>query len=279
MAEKGNYPTKHLVANNQDIALITSSNQALNKINILDFDLYLDQGQIKIIDNIFKTAAPDQKFLLVINSPAFINSQTYKTSYVCQHVYQTRYFKTMDAKDTALVAQRINSDLNPAQIGQIYQLSGGIGQLVKILSSDPSLLTQNIINYPTLIAITREYLKTPDQIKTLLGLDVPGGLLKHTAAELVVPIEIEILPDLMIKEEGIIGHQALTKTEADILREAIISGGFISKEKISDIKWGQNSYDSFSDQAINQTIKRINMKLQHHRFKAKPRLGYTLIRR
>ena len=44
--------TKHLVANNQDIALITSSNQALNKINILDFDLYLDQGQIKIIDNI-----------------------------------------------------------------------------------------------------------------------------------------------------------------------------------------------------------------------------------
>ena len=86
---------------------------------------------------------------------------------------------------------------------------------------------------------------------------------------------IVINKDLTFIEEGEARETPLIKAERDIL-EHLLSEGVVTREKVADFKWGDGSYDNFSDQAINKTIQRLNKKLIKHRITAIPKVGYKL---
>jgi DNA-binding response OmpR family regulator len=85
--------------------------------------------------------------------------------------------------------------------------------------------------------------------------------------------------DLSFEEDGVESQTKLTLAEKRILEELVKNEGQITREKIADFKWGEGSYDEFSDQAINKAVKRLNVKLTKYRLKAILGVGYKAVRR
>lgn len=266
---------KHLLSVFPQTKLISQPDCHLGQLNILDFDLYLKPENIIQIDKYFKNSTPIQNFGVVINAPYLLDQPIYSSAYFPKHVYQTHYFPVLDEAETIKVIKRVNPKVAQDQHHDIYLQSGGIGQLVKSFS----LGSQS----PMLEQLAKIIQQTNADILTKLAILDPQGqiisqVLKEKLSELKLPINIAIAPDLSFSEDGQLSSNKLTKIESQIILEAITSRGFISKEKISDLKWGINIYESYSDQAISQAMKRINMKLQLYRFKSVSRTGYQILK-
>lgn len=92
-------------------------------------------------------------------------------------------------------------------------------------------------------------------------------------------INLIVNPDLTINEDSKINENRFTAVEKAVLEEMLRNNGMVNKEKVAEAKWGENSYDSFSDQAINKTMRRLSSKLKKYRVSSLTGVGYKLVRR
>ncbi len=70
----------------------------------------------------------------------------------------------------------------------------------------------------------------------------------------------------------------LGKFEAMLLEYLIDNGGVITKDKISEIKWGDGGFAGFSDDAIKKTMLRLGDKMKKYKLSAIHGYGYKLIK-
>jgi hypothetical protein len=92
-------------------------------------------------------------------------------------------------------------------------------------------------------------------------------------------LEIEVGDDLVMMEDGQKTGETMTVLEKQIVEYAATHGGIIPKEKIAEFKWGEGSYDQYSDQAIGKTMQRLEKKLHKYQLSALIKVGYKLERK
>ncbi|MFA5026015.1 MAG: helix-turn-helix domain-containing protein [Candidatus Shapirobacteria bacterium] len=256
------YLFKSIVAADKKLTYINSINQDLGDYSLLDLSL---SDALLFVDQ----AGVNQKCAVLINNGLDFHSsilEKYKS-----HFYLSTPLGCRSLDDTRLLALEINPKLTKKEIGEIYKLSQGIGKIIKYLAVNPTSLSSqdNALSNLANDVITSLQGYTPEEINSL-GISLPligGG---HSQFSIIINFDLSFVED---------GHQSpeiLTPSESKILKKMTDNHGQISKEQVSDIKWGENKYDEFSDQAINKSIRRLNSKLTRHTIKTIPKIGFTL---
>jgi len=256
------YLLKFLAKLDSTLTYINSPDQSLGDYSLLDLSLsealvFLDKVNL------------NQKCALLINNGSDFHSpllKNYKT-----HLYLSFPLSTRSLKDSSCIAREINPSLSQKQINEIYKYSQGVSKIIKHLSINPSSIS------------------TPDSVLNNIVDDVLSSLRSYSAKEIEslgisfpfanrdfkkFPIIINF--DLSFSENSVLSPSHLSPTESRILQKIIDNSGKISKEQVSDIKWGENKYDEFSDQAINKTIRRLSSKLTQYSIKTIPKIGFIL---
>ncbi len=267
---------------------IRVADETLANFNILDLDFDIRDDALKISDEYFRIATKTQKFAVIINDPSFINSEEYLASKTSSRLYNTFLFKVRNYEDTENFAKEVNSDLTKDQLKVIYEMSGGIGRIIKYLSINPDKLELSLDElildkrlYSILESTVFTIARCDDDILEAIGILQNG---KYVSSYLTTyykknPVakkfSIVTRPDLSFKENGEEANTRLTQTEKDIL-DLLIQGTVVTREKVADVKWGEGSYDEYSDQAINKTMQRLGNKLKEHQLIPIPKVGYKL---
>ncbi len=256
------YLFKSLASRDNKLTYINDIHQTLGDYSLLDLSL---ADSLALIDK----ASLHQKCAILVNNGLDFHSpllEKYKT-----HFYLSTPLSCRNLNDTIIFAKEINPNLTDADIKKIYKISEGVGKIIKYLS-----VNQSIITGPddTLTAIVKDVISSlrgysSKEIKNL-GITLPLASIGSP------PFTIDINFDLSFSEEGAKSAKLLTPSESKILQKILDNQGQISKEEVSDIKWGENKYDEFSDQAINKTIRRLNSKLVKHSIKTIPKVGFIL---
>ena len=91
-------------------------------------------------------------------------------------------------------------------------------------------------------------------------------------------LDIKVAFDLSVTEAGQSTGERLTQTEANILRIMVTDSGEITKEGVSNIKWGEGKYDALSDRAINKAMRRLSEILVKHKIITIPKVGYKIVK-
>lgn len=268
------------------VAYINSPDLKLDKFNILDLDFDKNPNALDEVTRYMKSATLDQKFAVVVNTPFLLESDNYKRSFLASHVYTTYYFGARSRDYVEVYIQDMGVNLPKSKIDKIYHLSGGLGRLVKFLVSHRDWLEKNakeIIEQEETTSILRPTIevvsKCNDEILIKLGLQT--SQLLNTYFQLYPvekPIDIKLSPDLTFIEQGE-KRERLTKTESLILKYMLEHQRVIEKDKVAEFKWGEGSYDKFSDQAVNKTMRRIDKKLKFHAIKTIPEYGFKIVKR
>ena len=284
------YFLKKFVERNKGLGIsyISQSGEKLSKFNILDLDFDKSESALITSDEYFKKADLNQKLAVVVNTPSILYTPTYGSSLTSGHVYSIYYFKVRNVKDTALFAREINNSLSDTDVDKIYDLSGGIGILIKYFAINKekiSLGLEIMLEDPSLTKVISQTIKVisdmSDSDLSQLGLKSSD---KYTSKVLDTyfkthPLNLKpqilINKDFSFEENGELSYEKLTKIEKEVL-DYTLQNQIIEREKISEFKWGEGKYDKFSDQAINKTIQRINAKLQNYRLVSISKLGYKL---
>ena len=256
--------------NDKSISYLHNADQKLNKYNILDLDFDNNPDALTIAENYFRSADIDQKFALVINNPKLISTENFKSTYLAKHLYQTFYFTTRNLKDTEIFALEINHRLTTTRIKEIFASTGGIGKLIKFLAINP-LAT----DFPEDLVkdIIHSISQTDPEILKKMNIDTSLPFLTNSPQKLNIKINF----DLSFLENDILSEEKLTKEEKDILDFLLENKNEISREKVSDFKWGEGKYDEFSDQAINKSMRRLSDKLKYYEIETIPKVGYKII--
>lgn len=272
--------------NPRGVTYINSPGSKLDKFNILDLDFDKTPNALDEVTRYMKSATLDQKFAIVVNTPFLLDSDNYKRSFLASHVYNTYYFGAGSRDYVEVYVSDMGVDLPKAKINKIYQLSGGLGRLVKFLVSHQDWLEKNakeIVEQDETKSILRPTIevvsKCNDEI--LIKLRLQTSQLLNTYFQLhpvEKPIDIKLLPDLTFTEQGE-KRERLTKTESLILKYILEHQGIIEKDKVAEFKWGEGSYDKFSDQAVNKTMRRLDKKLKFYALKTLPEYGFKIIKR
>ena len=276
------YFCKKLVENDPSIRYINIEGQDLATFNILDFDFDRDGDSGRKVDDYFKKALPDQKFLVILNRPDFVESGKIDECFFARRVYKQLWFKANDLEATRLMVLEFIDNPDEILINKIFELSGGLRRIIKYFAVNKELVdldVQALVNredlqrllIPSVLVIN----KTSEESLSKLGLKT-NELMKELIKNVVEIIDIKVNKDMRLIENGQDG-ETLTKIEKQILELALSeSENVITKEKIASQKWGEGSYDEYSDQAISKTIQRLNAKLQKHLFEPIPQVGYKL---
>jgi len=285
------YYTDHFIEKHPDLDVhrITSIDDELGNFNVLDFDFDKNEYAIKDADSCFKMAKSQKQMAVVVNTPYIVHTQEFKNSFFASRIYKTYTFKVFERESAWIFARFINPNLTDDEIEKIYVLTGGVARLMKFLCinleklSEPleHLVTDETFVYllsPTISAISDTEVSTIKE----LGLKDDEDMFVSTIIREYFKLRpsenvdaIHINKDLTFAEEGEEAKKPLIKAEKDIL-EHLLSEGVVTREKVADFKWGDGSYDRFSDQAINKTIQRLNKKLSKHKITAIPKIGYKL---
>ena len=261
--------------------------------NIIDFDFYKDSDCLKKVDAYYKSKrsiSPKNTFVFVINTPFIINSFEYQNSYLASHIYKINLFRAWKKDELTDFAKEQKVKVSNGQTKRTEELSGGIIRIAKYLLFHLDLLDTDIKEYaesgefkklmkPTLDVIA----ETPFEILEKMGIVVNGNFVSpvirwffdNKKFEVFKKIDIKIEPDMVFYEDGERSIARLTKSEADILR-LLLSKEVATRDEIADVKWEKESYDKFSDQAINQEISRINSKLKKYKVSSISKVGYKL---
>lgn len=282
--------SKLVASNNPEIVkYIYKDNEELFGFNLLNLNFYSDPNAISIANNYFKTAKQNQKFALLINNPSFIDTDVFHKSFVAGHIYDTYYLGVRTKNDTHLMTSELNQNLTPDLKEKVYELSGGIARLVKFFSLNTEKLNWTLDNLvcdkPLLIALRAsvEIIKDvrKEELQKLGYVEnnkIVSAILDHyfKLNPINLKADVNVNKDLSFSENGLKSIQKLTKIEGDVLN-LLITDEVVKREQISDLKWGEGSYDKYSDQAINKTIERINKKIKAHKVISVPKVGYKLI--
>lgn len=263
---------------------ITGTGHDIRNRNVIDINP--ESGDdFEIIDNYYKSAGPTTKFLILISNPGLLDNDLYKNSYFGQHTYVHEYMEVLDRSATAELVGYYGGEKSKEKIDKIYKLSGGVGRLIKYLSS-----VKNDLNLDKLLEderltgicnkLAEAYLNSSVGDRKKIGIldkkgKISGQLLGYFVAKQNIKIDIVIERDLTVVENGEKGNK-LARTERDILLKQVENGGFISREQVAEIKWGKSEYSDFSDQALNKAMRRINDKLKQYSEKTVWKTGYQL---
>ena len=253
---------KSLATQNKSLTYINSIDQNLGNYSLLDLPL---SSALEMI----KKANLNQKCALLVDNGLDFHSPSLKNYQ--SHFYLSFPLACRSLADTTLFAKEINPTLSSKQIAKIYKTSQGVGKLIKHLSINPdiNLLTDKIFSTMVndIVSSLRGY--TSEEIGSL-GISLP--FIGHNQQTFSIKINF----DLSFTENNQPSPQKLTPTESKILQKIIDNQGQISKAEVSDIKWGEDKYEEFSDQAINKAIRRLNTKLIKHTINTIPKVGFTL---
>lgn len=256
----GSYLLRKYASENSEVTYINKPAEVLGKFNLIDLAMDLEAGLGKVADDFGRSLGMDQKMVLLVNTPYWLDSNEYQESYLSGHIYKMFWLKTV----------------SQSELGEeMYQLSGGLPQLVKYLKAGGDREAMRGIVEPILRVIS----KCSDKDLEKLGIKNNGVLVSQILRD-YQPTEsggIKINFDLSVVEDGTVGEK-LTVVEAEVLRKMLGQEGQISKEEVSDIKWGEGKYDQFSDQAINKTMRRLNDKLKKYEVETIPKVGFRLKR-
>ncbi len=274
------------------ILYINGENERLATYNILDLNFEKKETALTLADKYFKLANLKQKFALVISTPQILDTEQYKNSYLSSHIYKTYYFKAREERDTEIFAKEINIGLKKEKLSRIYKLTGGIGTLVKFFAINEEKINESsteLIEDQDLTKIIEPISATIANCKkdVLMNLNILKD--EHFLSELLstyfekYPVKempnLILNPDLSFSEDGVTNPNRLTKSEYQIALFMLQNDGTISKEKIADYKWGNESYDTYSDQAVGKTMQRLRKKMSRYDVEVLPRVGYKLIKR
>lgn len=280
---------KYIERNPKKVNYIFKPDQKLGKYNILDVDFSENERALDIIESYIKQADLKQKFMVVINTPHILDVKEFKRSYIGAHYYSKYLFKKPGFDYIKNYSKEMGVKLNNNSLRHLYKLTGGIGRLTKYLLVNSNLITLrgkeliDLEDIKNLIEpIVREASKCSKATLKLLGVYEKDNFSSSIINEhflrngIPLPLEIEITPDLYLFEKKNRVCR-INKVESEILKHILENNGIIEKEKIADIKWGEGSYDKYSDQAIVKTIRRLNKKIIYYNFKTISGVGYKLI--
>lgn len=263
------YLLKSFVKKHPHISYIDCEGKKLSSFSIIDTPLALAQSY-------YSQADLNQKLALVIS-----RGQDYHSSFgneVRNHAYLSGVIGSRNLIDTQMLIKKIDPKISLATQKNIYALSGGIGKLAKFLTVNG--LSYDPLVSESIITEIRESLfgYTPTELE-LLGVIDHSGVIKsqmlRSSWQPISDFKLTLNFDLSFEENGKKSIYTLTFSEKQILEKMLQNGGQITKEEISNLKWGGN-YDSFSDQAINKTMRRLNDKFSTLEIKTIPKLGFLL---
>jgi len=253
------------------VQYIDKPNQKLASFNILNPHFNTNPNALDIAKKYFNQATPQQKIALVTNQPYLINNKKLLKHNFWRHLYSHYYHPALDKKDAKILLKQLNFKITTKQFQKIYQQSQGIPQLLKFFALHPNNFD------PTELDQILQPLKKVSFLysdKLLSKFNIIRN--KHLQLPHAPQINIYINFDLSFSENNQTNPNKLTKEEAQILKFMIQNNLQITKEQISDIKWGQDNYDQFSDQAIGQAIRRLRKKLILYTITTIPKVGYQL---
>lgn len=269
-------------------AYICGRGEELGEFSILDLDL--DEARIGGVDEYFRKATNEQKMAVIINRPGLMETRSFRESYFGRHLYRLETMRVMDITDCRLLVNSLKGGVVDEQLVKtIYELSGGLGQLikylclqrlgsenVKVLSEDKMLkeIGQSIID------ACRG--ARPDVLESM-GVTERGEfkswLLKEIGDEMQQVTDIVVGSDLAVWEDGEKTGNKIARVERDIIDKMNSNNGLISKEELAEIKWGGRQYSDFSDQAMNKAMRRISNKLVKYKIVTIRKTGYKLYRK
>lgn len=258
----------------------------------LSFDIYnqpnLDfKSWVMSVDDLILSAPVEKKYIFVLEDPSVLDSPAYLRSYTASHIHKVIYFPAEPDSQMPEIISDMNPTLNKKQITEIVKLSGGISSIAKYLSINYPLTSQSIdeiINNDDFrltiqLLINNIQNSSPAHLEKLSIIkngEFRSKIIHTFFSNLKSKFSLSINPDLTFTEKQKPSVESFTKIEAEIVNRALTNQGLITREEISDIKWGRGSYEKFSDQAINKTMQRINQKLSIYTFTSISSIGYKL---
>lgn len=273
---------------NEGVIRIVSDSQKLGLYNVGIWSRSWGSKALEVFDGYLRQAQVDQKFAFGVTRPWLLDEDEFKESYLSSHIYKTVYVTVFNREDVVeIIKNRNGSILDLAD--KIYELSGGIPQLVKylVVSYDETHLDEGKLrsdeNLRNMLALMAESVKKCRlEVLKKTGVannegEIKSKLLRETLTyKTVSAFEIEVGFDLTLKIDGLKTGERVTLQEKRILEKMLSKNGRVTKEEVSDIKWGEGKYDEYSDQAINKTMRRLSLKLTGYKISTITKVGYML---
>ncbi|RLC35125.1 hypothetical protein DRH14_01580 [Candidatus Shapirobacteria bacterium] len=256
------------------VPYIDTPSQKLSSLSIVNLHLANKPTNIQNLSTYLTKLKHSQKLVIVSDIPFDLLNKHLQHQHIWKHFYSHYYFQPLNKKDAQLMLNLLKISINQSQFNRIYQKSQGIPKLLKYLSLHISDFDQKSIEHILSPLQNSIQLYSPQIISQKFHIDT--SQLPQTSTYTIIPTNIKINFNLTFTENGITNPNQLTKDEAEILKKMLNNQFNITKEEISDIKWGKDTYDKFSDQAIGQTMRRLRHKLQYYTIKSIPKTGYQL---
>lgn len=224
---------------------------------------------LRKLTKLFDELPIDKTIVMSVNYPKVLKNG----NNIWGHFLRRYYFGVRSKADSFLMMDELKADLDEKQKEEIYRQSGGLAHLIKYLvaGGDKEVLE-------SLVEPLMEAVKGSDEEvrQKLIGKGGLGTLVEDFVRVNTRQWDIEVGFDLRFYECGKKARNRLSKVEAEILNKMMVSNGEITKEEVSDIKWGEGKYDEYSDQAINKAIRRLDEKLKKHTITTVPKIGFVL---
>jgi len=260
------------------IKYIRKNGEELGDFSILDLGMDLNKEALRWVEEYFHKAKPNQNLVVAVNTPYIFQSAEYKQSYFRNHIYKAHWLRVLNFKETKKVLDGFGTKFDEKAVKNIFEESGGLPQLIKYeVVGDRSLI--GVVVEP----IWKVILECTSVDLEKMGVMVKGKLVSKLLSENKISGDdfesIKIDFDLSFFEDGELNQNKLTSMEAEILKKILLNKGQITKEEVSNLKWGEGKYDDFSDQAINKAMRRLSGKLKKYEIKTIPKVGYKIVSR
>lgn len=269
---------KKYAESDSKIKYIRKNGDELGDFSILDLGMDLNKDALMWVEEYFHKAEPNQNLVVAVNTPYIFQSAEYKQSYFRNHIYKAHWLRVLNIEETKKVLDSfgVKADDKTAKI--IFEESGGLPQLIKYEAiGDRSLIG------PVVEPIWKVISKCIQADLEKLGVMENGQIKSKLLADNKITGDdfekIKIDFDLSFFENGELNKNKLTSMEAEILKKMLFNDGQITKEEVSNLKWGDGKYDHFSDQAINKTMRRLSEKLKKYEIKTITKVGYKIVNR
>lgn len=290
------YVAKEL-STKEGIVFITGRGSELGRANIIYLDWVNNLESVETLDKYFLAAKSDQVIIAVLDDPSLLDSEVFKNSYASKRFYDQYWFGVMDKVETFELIESFVAKIPEKEKQKIWEISGGIPQIIKHLalrtkSRDLEKLggefATQVICQPMIKIINRTSKTHLEKLGIYSGFRVGARNDKNIKVQLVSSLlgklvgqdsfvfDIKIRPDLLVLEDGENYKERLSRLERDILSRMLNNGGFVTKDQVAEIKWGSEEFSKFSDQAINKTMRRLDLRLHRYKVVTKWKTGYVL---
>lgn len=260
-------------AKNEGVDYVTAAPEKKEGMVVVD----MPENSWEEWEEIYRATPRDQKLIMTVGVEK-IGEESAAKNWVLGHVYRTLYLEISSKEDIGLLASRLGVKISPDNLDKIYKLSGGIAKLAKCLLVNGGVVSGEPEQMAGLILAEARRAREEDLEK--LGVVKNGKYVSAILADLdkKMPdgLKVEVKFDLELVEDGGPSGVKVTADEKKIISEMMANNGTITKEKIAEIKWGEGSYDKFSDQAITMAMRRLGKKFKKYQIETVPRVGYQL---